>query len=77
MTVSTVESKKPPVRSPRKPPRGSSFADKYPELVSEWSSDNDYSPKEIFARSGIKIKWICSTDGNHTWKASPEKRRER
>jgi superfamily II DNA or RNA helicase/SAM-dependent methyltransferase len=39
-----------------------------PNLVKEWSSENDLSPYEEYARSGKERIWICQTC-HHSWRA--------
>lgn len=43
------------------------LASQYPTLVDEWSVENDCNPDEVTAVSGKKVKWVCSSDENHTW----------
>lgn len=71
LTDSSVPRK---VKNPRVPPAGKSFADRNPQLLSEWSKNNSLKPEEVFASSAVKIEWICSKKDYHVWIASPEKR---
>ena len=48
--------------------REESFGTKHPDLVKEWSSENDVSPFEVPEHSKMKAKWVC--DKGHTWSAS-------
>lgn len=47
--------------------KGKSLGDLYPELVPEWSSDNDKSPYEVFRQSNEDAKWVCANNPDHTW----------
>ncbi|WP_167956561.1 zinc-ribbon domain-containing protein [Anaerosporobacter faecicola] len=42
-------------------PGVNSFADKYPELLDEWSDANEIKPTEIICNSSTNVKWICPT----------------
>lgn len=43
---------------------GLSFADRYPELASEWDYEkNEIDPNKVTSRSGKKAYWICKTCG--------------
>ena len=50
-----------------------SFAEAYPELVSEWSEENAYGPETISFGSNKMVIWkgLCG----HTWAASAKNRR--
>ncbi|MGP5138235.1 zinc-ribbon domain-containing protein [Corynebacterium variabile] len=52
-----------------RPKPGKSFADVCPELVAEWSSDNDYTPEQTTPRSSRKILWCCA-DCGHQWRTT-------
>ena len=51
------------------PPKGSSFADKYPELLKEWSPKNSIDPYSIYSHNTKdKVLWVCIECSN-CWKA--------
>lgn len=50
-----------------------SFADAFPELVSEWDSSNILQPTDVAPHSNKKVKWICSKCG-HRWETSVNNR---
>lgn len=47
--------------------RGNSLGDLYPELVPEWSSDNDGTPYDVFSQSNKDVEWVCSNNSQHKW----------
>ena len=49
-----------------------SFAEKYPELVSEWAPDNKLKPSEVSYGSNKKVRW--RGDCGHSWIASVKNR---
>ena len=52
-----------------------SLGDACPELVKEYSPENEISIYEIASTSHQKVKWICSKCG-HMWEASPSTRKK-
>lgn len=40
----------------------------FPDLLSEWSPRNEISPGDVFAKSGLKVWWLCSK--GHEWRSS-------
>jgi hypothetical protein len=53
-------------------PAGESLAEKFPELINEWSDKNEKSPWEHRPHSNKKVLWICSN--NHEFSQSPNNR---
>ena len=49
-----------------------SFADMYPSLVNEWSTENELSPDKVSYGSNKAIIWNGSC--GHTWTATPKNR---
>lgn len=49
-----------------------SFGALHPDLVQEWSPDNECSPYEVTEKSSMKVKWVCSK--GHKWFAQIMKR---
>ncbi len=45
---------------PNKPKLGNSLAEKRPDLVQEWSNENDYTPWDIGFGSEYIAKWVCN-----------------
>ena len=56
--------------SSRRPERGRSLLDTFPELCKEWHPEKNanLSPFEVLPASGKKAWWIC--DKKHEWKAA-------
>lgn len=50
-----------------------SFAEAYPELMDEWSPNNEYQPEDISYGSNKKIIWNGKC--GHTWEATAKNRR--
>ena len=54
-----------PVCKRRKAEKGSNtFADKYPEYISQWSPNNEKKPDDVLYDSSAWYKWICPTCSN-------------
>ena len=49
-----------------------SLAEERPDLLDQWSPDNDLSPSEVSCGSNKKVLWIC--DKGHTWAATVKNR---
>lgn len=47
--------------------KGTSFAEVHPELMPEYSDENEIDPYQVLPKSNIKVKWECSE--GHTWEA--------
>ena len=47
-----------------------SFADANPELMDEYSPENDIDPYSVFPSDETVVKWVCRTDPSHVWTAS-------
>ena len=52
----------------RKVKHEESFGAKHPDLVKEWSNDNELSPFEYTENSKQEVEWTC--DKGHKWKAA-------
>lgn len=59
--------------SKRRPRPGESFQELHPDLVAEWSPENDYSPADLKAGSDQIVQWVCSVCDHH-WKAAVKAR---
>ncbi len=49
-----------------------SLADERPDMVSQWSPDNELSPSDVSCGSHRKVLWICNK--GHTWEATVKNR---
>ena len=49
-----------------------SFAEKHPELVQEWSDENEARPEEVSYGSNKRILWRASC--GHSWEATVKNR---
>ena len=50
---------------------GQSFADLHPELLDEYSSENDIDPYDVFPNSANSVLWKCTSDSSHpSWEAT-------
>ena len=47
--------------------RRGSLADERPDLISQWSPDNELSPSDVSCGSHKKVLWVC--EKGHTWEA--------
>ena len=55
----------------RKPRKGESLADLYPNLVNDWHANlNELSPYDFMSGSGTKVWWQCDKGDDHVWSAS-------
>ena len=52
--------------------RRKSLAEERPDLLSQWSPDNELSPSDVSCGSHKKVLWIC--DKGHTWAATVKNR---
>jgi len=52
--------------------QGNDLSTNYPELVKEWSKNNDKLPNKVTPGSDYRAEWICSK--NHTWKTQVKNR---
>jgi len=55
----------------RKPARGRSLADRFPELIVEWDDErNPMTPRDVAAMGNKKVWWRCSVQGcGHRWQS--------
>jgi len=53
----------------RKPPKGKSLADLYPNLVKEWhlTKNGDLTPFDVMPGSEKKVWWKCPNGDDHEW----------
>lgn len=58
---------------PHKPKPGQSLAELRPELLTEWSEENEWAPWDVKGGSHYRAKWVCRECG-HVWLASCNKR---
>ena len=49
----------------------------YPELVSQWHPDNEGTPADYTAGSGLIVKWKCPVDSRHVWESTISARTSR
>ena len=52
--------------------RKKSLAEARPDLLAQWSPDNDLSPSDVSYGSNKKVMWIC--DKGHSWSATVKNR---
>ena len=52
--------------------RRKSLAEERPDLLAQWSPDNDLSPSDVSYGSNKKVMWIC--DKGHSWSATVKNR---
>ena len=50
--------------------RTNSLASRYPKLLKEYAANNVLKPKDVVAKSGKKVWWICRKC-RHKWQTSP------
>ena len=55
-----------------KPPLGKSLGEVHPELVKQWSINNELTPFDYYPQSNKKVLWTCEEHGE--WRASPNHR---
>ena len=53
-----------------KPPLGKSLGEVHPELVKQWSINNELTPFDYYPQSNKKVFWTCGEHGD--WEASPD-----
>jgi hypothetical protein len=51
-----------------------SFASNFPDLLIEWSINNNISPTEITSGSTYRANWVCSKNPEHRWQATVRSR---
>ena len=52
--------------------RRKSLAEERPDLLAQWSPDNEFSPSDVSCGSHKKVLWICAK--GHTWAATVKNR---
>ena len=54
----------------KKVKRENSFAALHPEVMDEFSLDNEMDPYTVTEKSRKNVKWICRNNPKHTWKTT-------
>ncbi len=65
-----------PMCSGRRVSIGNNLAARYPELAAQWDYDVNHglTPDQVVAGTHRQVAWVCTTNSDHRWVASPYSR---